>query len=209
MGDEAKKGEVYINVESLKNHQKDYLMTYLNKYKDMCKHNRNAYNIHSSRLKQYQNMMSVPALILTSATGVIAALQLENKYIGISVGGASAIITAFQRYFAFSERAENARLTAKGFGKIARDIKDTIMFVRSDAVVVDSYTFTKYIEEIQRNIGNVSEQASDIPPEIIRTLEQAQTKFTGCIKMSKIPKEDESSDEEDKPERGMSDKGAI
>jgi hypothetical protein len=83
----------------------------------------------------------------------------------MSLSAFLACISGVQRFLAFAEKSENARLIAKGFDKIERDIGQAIMYVNSDAIKIDSRTFTKYVEEIQRNIATVSEQAIQSPPE--------------------------------------------
>ena len=113
------------------------------------------------------DVFSINALAYSTAVGIMSSLdQTPNyKYASMALSGMLALITGMQRFLGYAEKAENARLIAKGFDKIVRDINLTIMYVRSGAVTVDSRTFTKMIEEIQRNIAAVSEQAIEMPPE--------------------------------------------
>ena len=149
---------------------RDYLLQYLDKFKTQCQQKRDAYSIFASKLRHRHNLISIPLLILTSATGVLPAVG-AGEIPSVIVGAASAVITAIQRYCAYSERAENARLVAKGFGKVVRTIENDLMTVYSNATTIDSTVFTSHVQQIQRDIDAVHESATDIPWELLKTID--------------------------------------
>lgn len=152
----------FSNVRSL-----DYMFQYLDEYKKMCQRRRDAYNLHSTKLRHRHNLVSIPLLALTSTTSVIAALQMD-KIVVTSLGAASAVFTAIQRFCSYAERAENSRMVAKGFSKITRKIEDTLMYIKSSAASVDVTVFTKLIEDIQRDFEATNQQAHEVPWELLQ-----------------------------------------
>jgi hypothetical protein len=165
--------DVSINVETLKSETpQDYLIHYLVKRASQCRQRRQAYWEHFSSMKLRHNLISIPLLILSSGTGVASAAQLNGAIkdkIGILVtvlGVSSAILTAVQRYCAYSERAENSKLMAKSWGRLSRRIENTLLFIKSKATSVNDTVFTKMVEEIQKDIDAVAQQAEDIPSKL-------------------------------------------
>ena len=121
--------DVSINVDVLKSDiTQDYLIHYLEKRASHCRQRRQAYWEHFSSMKFRHNLISIPLLVLSSGTGVTSAAQLNGNVkdeVGILVtvlGVSSAILTAVQRYCAYSERAENSKLMAKSWGRLSRRI---------------------------------------------------------------------------------------
>ena len=160
-------GEIQVDVDYLRKHTADALITHLEFYEELCSRNLTTYTRYAKEAKMKNDVFSINALAYSTAVGIMSSLDQtpSYKYASMALSGMLAIITGMQRFLGFAEKAENARLIAKGFDKIVRDINLTIMYVRSGAVTVDSRTFTKMIEEIQRNIAAVSEQAIEMPPE--------------------------------------------
>lgn len=172
--DEAWKG-VSIRSEVPEPGSNDYLNKYLSDYLDLCKRYRDAYNIHSVHLKNRHNFITFPLLIITSATGVIAGLD-ASKTAGVIVGAASAILTAIQRYCAYSERSENARMTAKSHAKIIRKIENMQLIMESKIVSTSVDMFSKFLREIQSEIDSTHENAKDVPWELLKYIDTLDTK---------------------------------
>ena len=162
-------GEIHVDVDYLKIHTRDALIKHLEFYEGLCSYNTKTYTRYAIKAKLFNDMFSINALGYSTAVGIMSSLDQtpRYKYASMALSGMLALITGIQRFSGFAEKAENARLIAKGFDKIVRDINITIMYVNSGAVTVDSRTFTKMIEEIQRNIAAVSEQAIESPPEYV------------------------------------------
>ena len=169
-------GEIQVDLPYLREHTADALIQHLAFYEKLCSENLKTYTNYAKKAKFQNDLFSVNALGYSTAVGIMSSLDQtpRYKYASMALSGMLALITGVQRFLGFAEKAENARLIAKGFDKIVRDINLTIMYVRSGAVTVDSRTFTKMIEEIQRNIATVSEQAIESPPESnTKSLEKA------------------------------------
>ena len=169
-------GEIQVDLNYLRQHTADALIQHLIFYEDLCSRNLKTYTTYAKEAKMKHDVLSINALGYSTALGIMSSLDQtpSYKYASMALSGMLALITGMQRFLGYAEKAENARLIAKGFDKIVRDINLTIMYVRSGAVTVDSRTFTKMIEEIQRNIATVSEQAIESPPESTKkTIEKA------------------------------------
>ncbi len=146
----------------------DYMVKYLDNYKRRYSFFRDAYNIHAVHLKNRHNMITLPLLIITSATGVIAGLE-SPKAVGIVVGAASAVLTATQRYCAYAERSENARMTAKSYSKILNKIENMKLSMHSKLIQsVSQEMFSKFIREIQSLSNSTREAALEVPWEVLK-----------------------------------------
>ena len=188
--------DVIINVDVLKNETpRDYLIHYLEKRASHCRLRRQAYWEHFSSMKFKHNVISIPLLIVSSGTGVASAAQLNGHVtdeIGILVtvlGVSSAILTAVQRYCGYSERAENSKLMAKSWGRLSRRIENTLLFVKSKATSVNDTVFTKMVEEIQKDIDAVAQQAEDIPSKLWKKQESNEEPSKEDLKQEKTEKD--------------------
>ncbi|BAT22554.1 hypothetical protein [Yellowstone lake phycodnavirus 3] len=148
----------------------DYLDEYLDHYESLCTRYRDAYNIFAVKLKNRHNMITLPLLVITSATGVIASLQI-NRIIGIIVGASSAVLTAVQRYCSYAERSENARMTAKSYSKTIRKIGNMKLIRRSEMVMTSNDIFAKFLREVQAEVDSAQENAQDVPWELLQYID--------------------------------------
>jgi hypothetical protein len=148
----------------------DYLNVYLENFEKMCEQHRDAYNIHAVKLKNRHNLITLPLLIITSATGVIASLSID-RVAGIVVGASSAVLTAVQRYCSYAERSENARMTAKSYARIIRKIENIKLIIKSETVSTSPELFAKFLREIQAEIDSAQENANDVPWEILQYID--------------------------------------
>jgi len=148
------------------------LKDHLGYFKHVCKQSKDAYDIHAVHLKNRHNLITFPLLIITSATGVIAAVDVQ-KTAGIIVGAASAVLTAIQRYCAYSERSENARMTAKSFARLVRKIENIELAIESKSKIVEmtDEMKAKYVTEIQAELDSAQENAKDVPWELLKYIE--------------------------------------
>ena len=167
----------------------DKLKGHLGYFKVICQKSRDAYDIHAVHLKNRHNMITFPLLVITSATGVIASVDIQ-KTVGIIVGAASAVLTAIQRYCAYSERSENARMTAKSFSKLIRKIENLELAMDSRLVEMSEEMKAKNLAEIQSEMDSAHENAKDIPWELLKYIDTIDAKVC-CIPVKgpvKIPK---------------------
>lgn len=148
---------------------------YIKYYKGVCEAARDAYNIHAVHLKNRNDFITFPLLVITSATGVIASLDLDKKF-GIIVGASSAVLAAVQRYCSYAERSENARMTAKSHSKIIRKIDNMKLIMDTTR----GSTFLKIMTEIQNEIDSTHENAKDIPWELLKYIESIDATVGFC-----------------------------
>ena len=174
----------------------DQLKGYLGYYKVLCTKARDAYNIHAVHLKNRHNMITFPLLIITSATGVIAGLNAPSTA-GVIVGAASAVLTAVQRYCAYAERSENARMTAKSHAKIIRKIENMELIMDSRIVNAPNALFSKFLREIQTEIDSTHENAKDIPWELLKYIESIDAKVC-CFSVKGTAVDEDKDKDKDK-----------
>lgn len=170
----------YTSVQCTPGKEEDIVLKeYLNDYENLCKRYRDAYNIHAVHLKNRHNFITFPLLVITSATGVIASLDIP-KTAGVIVGATSAILTAIQRYCSYAERSENARMIAKSHAKIIRKIENMKLIMDSPTVTTTNDMFSKFLREIQSEIDSTHENAKDVPWELLKYIDTIDAKV-GCF----------------------------
>ena len=166
--------DAYSSPPPPRNAHVDYLDEYLDHYETLCTRYRDAYNIFAVKLKNRHNMITLPLLVITSATGVIASLQI-NRITGIIVGASSAVLTAVQRYCSYAERSENARMTAKSYSKTIRKIGNMKLIRRSEMVMTSNDIFAKFLREVQAEVDSAQENAQDVPWELLQYIDTIDT----------------------------------
>lgn len=150
----------------------DYVIEYLDRYKTTYSRFRDAYNVHAVHLKNRHNFVTFPLLVITSATGVIAGLDSLPRTAGVVVGAASAVLTAIQRYCAYAERSENARMTAKSYSKIINKIQAVKLSIRSNVLEnMSKDMFANLIREIQGLSNSTRENALEMPWELLKYID--------------------------------------
>jgi len=150
----------------------DYVIEYLEKYKTTYSRFRDAYNVHAVHLKNRHNFITFPLLVITSATGVIAGLDSLPRTAGVVVGAASAVLTAIQRYCAYAERSENARMTAKSYSKIINKIQAVKLSMKSKVLEnMSKDMFANLIREIQGLSNSTRENALEMPWELLKYID--------------------------------------
>lgn len=138
-----------------------------------CKKRRDAFWRHHFKMKHRSNIVSVPLLLLSSVTGVTSVANLsagDNGVLPIIVsifGVSSAVLTALQKYFRYSERAEQSKHLAKTYGRVSRRIENMMVLVESSAVQMDAEAFLKFIEDVQKDIDTLLAETDDIPRELV------------------------------------------
>jgi hypothetical protein len=166
----------------------DYIVRYLDNYEKRYAQFRDAYNIHAVHLRNRHNLITLPLLVITSSTGVIASLDSAPKAAGIVVGAASAVLTAIQRYCAYAERSENARLTAKSYSKIINKIENMRLSMHSKVIQsVSQEMFSKFIREIQGLSNSTRENAMEVPWELLKYIDTLDAKVC-CMPVTGLAK---------------------
>lgn len=161
----------------------DYLNDYLKDFEKMCEQHRDAYNIHAVKLKNRHNLITLPLLVITSATGVIASLSVD-KVAGIIVGAGSAVLTAVQRYCSYAERSENSRMTAKSYTRIIHKIENIKLIMKSVVVKTSPELFGKFLREIQGEIDSAQQNANEVPWELLQYINTIDTTLC-CVSVKR------------------------
>jgi hypothetical protein len=163
-----------IDVQALREKYKDDSLSYhLWTVALDCKRRRDAFWRYSSSMKAYNNAVSVPLLLLTSATGLTSMANLSNPVQGIIpvliaiFGVSGATLTALQRYFRFGERSEHGKHMAKSYARIAKRIEDTMAYVDSKVATMDNETFTKFLGDIQKEQDTLLQEMEELPRELM------------------------------------------
>lgn len=174
-----------INIEALKRkHNEDSLPFHMWCVALDCKRRRDAFWRHYKSLKLYAGLITVPMILTTSVTGLtsvahlgtaIGLLGTPNKptnELGVPIAVTvfsvtSAVLTALQKYFGYSERAEHAKHLAKTYGRIARRIENTMILVESEAITMQPEAFLKFLEDIQKDIDSLMQETDDVPTELV------------------------------------------
>lgn len=178
-----------IDLEALKNKYKnDSIPHHMWSIAYDCKKRRDAFWRHARKMKTYNNIISVPLLILSSLTGLTSVAQLgvvtsENNNseqqqqpqgialpLVVTVSGVlTAVLTASQRYFRYAERSEHSKLMAKNYARIARRIENTMMLVESSVATLEAETFKKFVEDIQKDVDSLMQEVNEMPEELIKS----------------------------------------
>lgn len=171
-----------IDINALKdNYEDDPLPFHIWSIAIDCKRRRDAYWRHYKKMKTRANIVSIPLLILTSVTGLTSVANLSTDTndkstntnplalpIVVTIFGvSSAVISALQRYFRYSERGEHSKHMAKSYGRIARRIENTMVLLKSEATTMKSESFQKFVEEVQKDTESLLQETDDVPKELL------------------------------------------
>jgi hypothetical protein len=138
-----------------------------------CKKRRDAFWREYNKMKHWNNIVSIPLLFVTSITGVTSVANTTDTGsralpVIISIFGvSSAILTALQKYFKYSERAENCKHLARNYGRISRKIENMMVLVESKAIKLEPNKFLTFMEDIQKDIDTLFAETDDCPKELI------------------------------------------
>jgi hypothetical protein len=57
---------------------------------------------------------------------------------------------------------------AKSWSRLQRKIEHTMVYIQSNACEINNTVFTKLVEEIQKDIESVAQQAEDLPLALLK-----------------------------------------
>lgn len=205
-----------IDLEALKNKYKnDSIPHHMWNIAFDCKKRRDAFWRHARKMKTYNNIISVPLLILSSLTGLTSVAQLgvvtsENNNnaaaaiqqqglalpLVVTISGVlTAVLTASQRYFRYAERSEHSKLMAKNYARIARRIENTMMLVESSVTTLEADTFRKFVEDIQKDVDSLMQEVDEMPEELVKTKKFWKTLFQNIKKIEEENKSETTFDQ--------------
>jgi len=147
-----------------------------------CNKRHAAYWDYYNKMRFMNNILSIPLLIITSATGVTAIAEIGyNTKIVLPIvstifGVSSAVLTALQRYCAYPERSEHSKYMAKNYARIQRRIEDNIIYIKSGSSTVDAKTFKKNINSIIEEFEKLANETDDLPNSLIEKFNEDDDK---------------------------------
>lgn len=161
----------------------DHMRFHLMSAKLECEHNRDAFWRTYRKFKRKSNWISVPLLILSSATGITSVTsvsQLNTLTANIEVapilaaifGVGTAVLSGLQKYFRYSERAENCKYVAKSYNRLSKRIKNTMSFIHSDFMKITPSGLYKFIDDINKEIISLSREIDEQPIELIKSRQE-------------------------------------
>lgn len=165
---------VKIDICSLKNqHDKNSLQHYIWSIALHCKENSRAHWDLETLLKIKSRLISIPLLILTSATS-LTSIALQQSYSEmasaavIAMGVASAGLVAFQKLTRYSERAEGSKHIAKAYMRLGRRIETKMVLVESNAVFMEPASFLSFVKQVEKELNVIINDTEDMPEAILK-----------------------------------------
>lgn len=157
----------------------DHMRFHLMSAKLECEHNRDAFWRTYRKFKRKSNWLSVPLLVLSSATGItsVSSISQLNKFannveiapvLAAIFGVSTAVLSGLQKYFRYSERAENCRYVAKSYNRLAKQIHNTMSYIHSEFVNITPTGLYKFMDEINKDIISLSREIDEQPIELIK-----------------------------------------
>lgn len=184
MNGEEQQSEVSENIHIVegdveKLYLQDYLRFHLMSAKLECEHNRDAFWRTYRKLKRKNNWISVPLLIVSSATGItsitsVSQLNTITKNIEVApilagiFGVSTAVLSGLQKYFRYSERAENCRYVAKSYSRLSKRIKNIMMLIHSDCIKITPNGLYKFMDDVNKEMISLSREVDEQPLELIK-----------------------------------------
>jgi hypothetical protein len=157
----------------------DHMRFHLMSAKLECEHNRDAFWRTYRKFKRKSNWLSVPLLIVSSATGITSVTsvsqlnQLTEHFevapiLAAIFGVGTAVLSGLQKYFRYSERAENCKYVAKSYNRLSKRIKNTMAFIHSDFMKITPNGLYKFMDDINKEIISLSREIDEQPLELIK-----------------------------------------
>jgi hypothetical protein len=110
------------------------------------------HNRSEKRFSYYNNVLAIPAIVLSSITATVGGTFAGNKDISYATTIASivvSVITTLNSYFSYAKRAESHRITSINYSKLYLQINIELSLPRSKRMNVKD--FLKVVsEQIQR-----------------------------------------------------------
>lgn len=135
-----------------------------------CKQKRNAYWKLYYSYQKWNNTMSVPLLLISSATGISSVVQLgenmpEVKWLVAILGVGSTALAAFQRYFRYGEKSEQCKAIAKRYALLAR--KGELQANLFENKTINLQELVVFMEDFRKDLDAIQQETDDMPKEIL------------------------------------------
>ena len=163
-------GHVVIDIEALKKrHDDDSLQYYIWSVALHCKKSSRSFWALEKSLRFKDRLVSIPLLILSSATGLTSVTLLQQQSSAASVdamvalGVSSACLAAIQKLTNYAARAEAAKSIAKAYARLARRVETTMVLVESSAVQMGAADFLKFIADMEKELDTILGDTGEVP----------------------------------------------
>jgi hypothetical protein len=135
-----------------------------------CKQRRNAYWKLYYSYDRWNNTISVPLLLISSATGISSVVQLGDtipavKWTVAVLGVGSTALAAFQRYFRYGEKAEQCKAIAKRYALLARKGELQANLYETKNITIEE--LVKFMEDFRKDLDGIQQETDDMPKEIL------------------------------------------
>ncbi len=135
-----------------------------------CKQKRNAYWKLYYSYQKWNNIISVPLLLISSATGISSVVQLGDSVPGVQwtvavLGVGSTALAAFQRYFRYGEKSEQCKAIAKRYALLAR--KGELQGNLYENKTITLQELVVFMEDFRKDLDAIQQETDDMPKEIL------------------------------------------
>lgn len=197
-------GHVVIDIEAMKTQRdSESLQYYIWSVALNCKKSSRAFWALERSLRFKDRLVSIPLLILSSATGLASVTMLQQQQqqqtasadAMVALGVSSACLVAIQKFTRYAERAAAAKHVAKSYARIARRIETTMVLVESSAVSMDAAVFLQFVKDMEKELDAILCDTDEIPD--IAGLDQIRCNRRGVasVPISEAPVVDVDVDE--------------
>ena len=168
---------IIVDVEALKSrHDENSISYYIWSIVLHCKLNAGAFWALENTLKLKGRMISVPLIIISSATS-LTSVALQQSYSPVTsaaiigLGVASSALIAFQKMTNYSERAEGAKHIAKAYARLARRIETTMVLVEAQEVSMNHDVFLNFISSVEKDLDTIINDTDEVPDDVLKSRE--------------------------------------
>lgn len=138
-----------------------------------CKLQKRAYWKQYYKYKKYNNIISIPTLIISSGTGITSVAQFgtSESYRNVLTwcvticSITATVLTTIQRYFRFGERATLSKSIAKSYNRLAQKIQSTLQIYESD--ILEKPDLYQFYISVQKELDVIITELDDIPLDIV------------------------------------------
>lgn len=140
------------------------------KWIELCKYRRNTYWRMHYQFQRRSNYLAVPLILIASSTGLTSVAQVAVSsrslaWITAITGSVAAALAAFQKYFRYSERAEQCKSLAKSYGIIGTKLetKQAIHSIQSISGYHNFMELIQFAEEMRQGMEQLMKDIDDAP----------------------------------------------
>jgi hypothetical protein len=122
------------------------------------------------QFQRRSNYLTIPLIIIASSTGLTSVAQVALSSRALSIvtaasGAISATLAAVQRYYRYSERAEQCKSLAKSYGIIGTKLetRQAMHCIQTLSGYSDIMELMKFAEEMRQGMEQLMKDTDDAP----------------------------------------------